>query len=141
PRHRRRRAGSAAARHRGGARDHPQALRLSPPAAGRAHTETADGPGRRVSPARPVGRWAGRSGVLGEQRVDAVLVVDLAPGDGRVEHAHAADLLADAHLVLVVVVEEVERAGGELVHLTGGEVLDLALTVGDEHGLDVVRVP
>src|SRR5699024_5563188 len=46
------------------------------------------------------------SGVLGDQRVHAVLVVHLAAGDRRVEHAHAADLLAHPHLVLVVVVEQ-----------------------------------
>src|SRR5690625_165828 len=81
------------------------------------------------------------SGVLGDQRVHAVLVVHLAAGDRRVGHAHAADLLAHPHLVLVVVVEQVQRAGGELVHLARGQILDLALAVGDEDGLDVVGVP
>src|SRR5690606_33347596 len=78
---------------------------------------------------------------FGHQRVHAVLVMHLAAGDGRVENAHRAHLRAWAHLVLVVVVEQVEGAGRQLMGLPGGEIGDLSLSLDDEHGLDVVRVP
>src|SRR5699024_1517455 len=81
------------------------------------------------------------SDLLGDQRVDAVLVVYLPAGDRRVEHAHAPDLLADPDLLRVMVVQRVQRALGPPVHLAGGRVLALALTVRDEHGLDVIGVP
>src|SRR5690606_11479529 len=46
-----------------------------------------------------------------------------------------------ADLVLVVVVQQVQRTRLQLVHLTGLLVEDLALTLDDAHRLDVVGVP
>src|SRR5699024_10499460 len=54
---------------------------------------------------------------------------------------YRAHLGARAQLVLVVVVEQVHRPGAELVHLSGAQVAQLALTGHAEHGLDVVGVP
>src|SRR5699024_9832413 len=114
----------------------------SPGAAGAAPGALIDGTRGAVrSSQAPARRRAPSSARLDNQRVDAVLVVHFPAGHRRVEHAHAADLGARAHAVLVVVVQQVEAAGCQLVHLAGGEVLDLTFTVGDEHGLDVVGVP
>src|SRR5699024_6222611 len=75
--------------------------------------------------------WAGRASgdggaVLIERGVDAVLVVDLAAGDRRVEDAHHAHLVLRADRVLVVLVQQVHRAVAQLVDLAGLLVRDRA---------------
>src|SRR5690606_34949898 len=60
-----------------------------------------------------------------DERVDAVLVVHLAAGHRRVEHAHRAHLGLRPQLVLVVVVEQVQRSRPQLVGLARAQVGDL----------------
>src|SRR5699024_9316309 len=81
-----------------------------------------------------------RRAVLVESGVDAVLVVHLAPGDGRVEGADHPHLVLRAHRVLVVLVEQVHRAVPQLVDLARLLVRDGAGTADAVHGLDVVLV-
>src|SRR5207248_10692753 len=76
-----------------------------------------------------------------DQRIDAVFVVHFAAGDRWIEDTDTGDVGLGAHLVTVVLVEQVQRAGFELVDLTGLLVLELTFAGGDEHGFDVVGVP
>src|SRR5690606_15610193 len=89
----------------------------------------------------PSGGLRRRGGGLDDQRVHAVLVVHLAAGHRRVEHAGGAHPRPRAQLVVLVPVEHVHRTRPALVGDVVVLVVELALTLDDPDGLDVVGVP
>src|SRR5699024_6944909 len=78
--------------------------------------------------------------VFDDERVDAVLVVDLAAGGGRVEHAGQSPLVLVAHGVLLMTVEQVHDTVVEGVFLAGDLVGQRSLALHAVHGFDVVLV-
>src|SRR5699024_10252935 len=78
--------------------------------------------------------------VFDDERVDAVLVVDLAAGHRRVEHAGHAQFLFGDHGVLLMTVEQVHDTVVEGIFLAGDLVGQRSLALHAVHGFDVVLV-
>ena len=75
------------------------------------------------------------------QGVGAVFVVDLTPGNRRVECADKTQFRMRFQNVSIVFVEGVQRARGDVVLLIGFEIRDNARALVAVHGFKVMLVP